>query len=84
MSYTLFVLPSAERDLDRFSRDLYQRIKKTVLRLEKEPRCPGSKKLAGLEGYRIRVGDWRILYRIEDAEKRVYVYRVKHRSEAYR
>lgn len=44
----------------------------------------GCQKLVGEDGYRIRVGDYRILYRIDDSAKAIYTYRVKHRKEVYR
>lgn len=84
MSYSLLILPSAEKDCDRLSREIYQRCQKAILKLEQDPRPPGCQKLVGEDGYRIRVGDYRILYRIDDASKRVFIYRVKHRREVYR
>ncbi len=84
MSHALFVLPSAARDLDGLQKALYGRCYKGMLTLQKDPRPAGAKKLMGGDGYRLRVGDWRILYRIDDASKRVYIYRVKHRREVYR
>lgn len=84
MSYFLFILPPAEKDLDRLSRETYQRIRKSLLKLEQNPRPPGALKLTGEEGYRIRAGAWRVLYRIDDSLRHVVVYRVKHRREVYR
>ncbi len=52
--------------------------------LQNNPRPPGAKKLSGVDGYRVRCGDCRILYTIEDPAKRVRVYRVGHRKEVYR
>lgn len=52
--------------------------------MPKTPRPPGAVRLTGLEGYRIRVRDMRVLYRINDGAKEVIVYRVKHRRDAYR
>ena len=84
MTYTLFILPQAEKDCDRLDKLNYLRCKKAIQKLEKEPRPPGCKKLVGEEGYRIRAGDFRVLYRIEDSQRRIYIYRIKHRREAYR
>jgi len=55
-----------------------------MARLAENPRLPGSRKLTGLEGYRLRVGDFRVLYEVDDAAQRVVVYRVMARSDAYR
>jgi len=84
MSYSVHLLPSAERDCDRLDQVIYRRCRKGMLELESDPRPHGSQKLTGEDGYRIRVGDYRILYRIDDPTKKVYIYRVKHRREVYR
>ncbi len=84
MTYTLLILPSAQKDCDRLDKTVYKRVRKAIFHLEKEARPSGCKKLIGNDGYRIRVGDYRILYRIEDKSRRIFIYRVKHRGEAYR
>ncbi|MBI4656457.1 MAG: type II toxin-antitoxin system RelE/ParE family toxin [Elusimicrobia bacterium] len=50
----------------------------------RNPRPPGSKKLLGIEGYRVRKGDYRVLYAVEDSRKIISVYRIGHRREVYR
>jgi len=84
MTYNIFILPSAQKDCDRLTQQVYQRCRKAMLRLEKEPRPSDCKKLVGNEGYRLRIGDYQVLYRIDDRAKRIYIYRVKHRSAVYR
>jgi mRNA interferase RelE/StbE len=81
--YDIFVLPPAQRDLDRLEASDFARIIKKIRSLAREPRPAGCLKLTGEEGYRIRVGDHRVLYRIDDPSKRIYLYRVKHRKDAY-
>ena len=81
--YDIFVLPPAQRDLDKLEASDFARIIKKIRGLSREPRPAGCLKLTGEEGYRIRVGDHRVLYRIDDPSKRVYLYRVKHRKDAY-
>jgi len=81
--YDIFVLPPAQRDLDKLEASDFARIIKKIRGLAREPRPAGCLKLTGEEGYRIRVGDHRVLYRIDDPSKRVYLYRVKHRKDAY-
>lgn len=78
------ILPSGRRDLDALDPPIFRRIVKHNSSLAEHPRPPGAIKLTGEEGYRIRVGDYRILYRVDDAARIVFVYRVKHRREAYR
>ena len=83
--YALFIKPSAERDLRKLSRTTRERIHLKILTLRDDPRPHGSRKLSGnLEGWRIRVGDYRILYYIDDATKSITVVRVKHRRDVYR
>lgn len=81
--YDLFVLPPAQKDLDRLEGLVFERILKKIRALSKDARPPGSLKLTGEEGYRIRAGEYRILYRVDDSSRRIYIYRVKHRKDVY-
>jgi len=82
--YKIFLISSAEKDLDDLPDKTLGLIKEKILSLKDDPRPHGCIKLTRQEGYRIRKGDYRILYRIDDKEKRVYIYRIKHRRESYR
>ncbi|MBI4376905.1 MAG: type II toxin-antitoxin system RelE/ParE family toxin [Elusimicrobia bacterium] len=82
--YELKVLPSARKDLDSLEKTVFERIKLKILGLRQEPRPVGSLKLSADGGYRVRVGDYRVLYRVDDAIKTVFLYRIKHRRDAYR
>jgi mRNA interferase RelE/StbE len=83
--YALLIKRSAERDLRRLPRALLERVNERILSLRDDPRPHGVLKLAGaLEGWRIRVGDYRILYQIDDEAQTVTIVRVRHRREAYR
>lgn len=84
MSYSIDILPAAEKDCDRLPKKIYHRCYAAITKLEKTPRPLGCKKLLGEGGYRIRVGNYRILYRIDETQKKVYIYRVKHRKDVYR
>jgi len=81
--YELLVLRPAQKDLDRLAASVFERILKKIRALSKDARPPGCLKLTGDEGYRIRAGDYRILSRIDAASKRIFIYRVKHRKDAY-
>jgi mRNA interferase RelE/StbE len=84
VKYRIAVIAKAAKDLDGLdARDL-EAIKKRVLALADNPRPFGSKKLTDDNGYRIRSGDFRIIYRIDDREKTVIIYRIKRRDTAYR
>jgi len=83
-AYRVEVQRSAERDLDRLSATLFDRISARLIALAEEPRPPGAEKLAGLEAFRVRVGDYRIVYEVDDSARVVFVTRVRHRREVYR
>jgi len=81
--YQLRLKPSAEKDLDRLQGELWQRTKEALLGLRTNPRPPGCVKLAG-GSWRIRIGDWRAIYDIDDTAQTVTVLRVKHRRDVYK
>lgn len=86
MSYRVEFLPSAIKDLRKLPNNMVSRVKTAVLGLSDEPRPAGSRKLVSVqpETWRIRIGDWRALYRIDDQAELVEVVHVFHRREAYR
>ena len=84
MAYVVLLKRSAEKELDRLPAKLHDRIVKRLLALIENPRPTGSKKLQGQEGYRVRVGAYRILYLVDDSEKQVEVFSIAHRKEVYR
>lgn len=84
MSYRLDYTPIAERSIERLDRQLQKRILQRIESLSRNPRPPGSVKLAGQDVYRIRVGDYRIIYAIQDDRLIVLVIDVGHRREVYR
>ena len=81
--YDLYILPPAQKDLDRLEARAFARIVGKIRALAGNPRPPGCLKLTGEEGYRLRIGDHRVLYRIDDPAKRIYIYRVRHRKNVY-
>ncbi len=85
MAYRVVIEDGATRALRRLDRDIQRKVVAKLERLEENPRPPGSKKLEGAEDlYRVRVGDYRVVYRIERQELLVLVVRVAHRSDVYR
>lgn len=84
MTYHVIIKRSAEKELDAFPANIHERVIKRLLVLEDNPRPTGSKKLQGQESYRLRVGDYRVLYIIDDKGKQVTVLAVGHRREVYR
>jgi len=86
VSYRVEILPNAIKDLRKLPNNMVSRMKTAVLGLAEEPRPVGSRKLVNVhpETWRIRVGDWRALYQIDDPAGLVKVVHVFHRREAYR
>lgn len=85
MAYAVFILPAAARQLEKLEAGARRRIRLAIDGLAEAPRPSGCKKLSASENaYRIRVGDYRVLYEIEDRRLVVLVVRVAHRREAYR
>ena len=85
MSYRVQLSAAAERDLERIPRDALRRVDAKLSAMGREPRPHGVAKLRGREGtgWRVRVGDYRILYTIDDDARTVSVYRIAPRSSAY-
>ncbi len=65
-------------------RDLAGRLRKVLRALATEPRPHGAEPLKGHDLYRLRLGDWRIIYAIRDAELLVLIVRIAARGQAYR
>lgn len=83
-SYRLEVARSAERDLRRMVAGDRQRVIAAVQALGAEPRPQGCQKMTDREEYRIRVGDYRVMYTIDDRARVVIIYRAAHRRDVYR
>ena len=82
--YAVEMKPSAEKELDRLSGNLNARIFSRLESLAFDPRPPGCKKLKGGDNeWRIRIGDYRAVYTIDDRKLVVEVTRIRHRSEVY-
>jgi mRNA interferase RelE/StbE len=83
--YSILVRPAAARDLKELSPEVRKRINTAIDRLDDNPRPSGSRKLVGFDDeWRVRVGNYRVLYVIHDSERQVLIARVAHRREAYR
>jgi mRNA interferase RelE/StbE len=82
--YEVTITSRAERELKRLDRPIKNRVVTAILALGSDPRPPGCLKVRSEEGvWRIRVGDWRVGYEIDDAVREVVIIRVGHRSEFY-
>ena len=84
MTWRLALRPSAQRELDGLDPPARGRIQRALLRLATNPRRTPNVKAMTDGNYRLRVGDWRIVYALRDDVLVVLVLRVGHRREVYR
>ena len=84
MAYRIIIKPAAQRDLDSLPVREVKRVAERIEVLADNPRPFGVQKLSGEESYRIRSGNYRILFEINDKGKLLLVYRIKHRKDVYR
>jgi mRNA interferase RelE/StbE len=85
VSYTVEVLPSAQRELATLPKDVQRRIANRIDALREDPRPPGARQLQGVERlYRLRVSDYHVIYSIEGRRLVIVVVKVGHRRDVYR
>jgi mRNA interferase RelE/StbE len=84
MSYSIVLSRRAERDLRRLPAEIVRRVAVTRQELAQDPRPPGAAKLSGSDEWRIRLGDYRIRFLIDDEARRITVTRIGHRRDVYR
>ena len=83
--YEVYLERSAENDLKRLPTSAFDRIVHQIKSLAENPRPSGCRKITGSKNdWRIRIGDYRGLYEVNDRTKSVRVMRVRHRHEVYR
>ena len=83
--YEILLERRAEKDLKKLPSVLFQRIIEKIQPLAENPKPQGSRKITGSKNdWRIRIGDYRAIYEINEREKRVKIMRIRHRREAYR
>jgi mRNA interferase RelE/StbE len=82
--YKILYSKQVLKELKELDNSTYLKIRERILSLENEPRPVGSLKLTNEEGYRVRTGDYRILYDIDDKLKIVRLLRIGHRKEIYK
>lgn len=82
--YKVYFKESVEKDLNTIPKKDLQKILRRIEMLSQEPRPQGHEKLTGQERYRVRQGNYRIVYSIQDQQLTVWVVKVGHRKEVYR
>ena len=83
-SYRLLIKPSAGKEIEALPKQDRRRIVAKITALSQDPRPPGCEKLSGHDRYRLRQGNYRILYEIQDSDLVVVVVKVGHRRDVYR
>ena len=83
--YAVRFKKSAEKELERLPTQIIRRISKAIDSLAENPRPVGSKKLQGQKEslWRIRIGDYRVIYLVEDVIKIIEIRRISHRKDIY-
>ena len=82
-NYKVEIKKSAQKEIENLPSVILKKIVAKIQTLSSEPRPNGSKKLTSDEKYRLRVGDYRILYSIEDDKLIIFVVKVGHRKSVY-
>ena len=83
MSYKLSMLRRAQKALAELPKGDYERVRDAVSGLSENPRPPGCKKLVGRDGWRVRQGDYRLIYEVDDLNQQVIVLDIGHRRDVY-
>lgn len=84
MNYTIVFLRRAQKELENLPNTEYKQVRDAIADLANNPRPSGCKKLSGRDGWRIRIGDYRVIYDVNDRELLVTVVRVGNRRDIYR
>jgi mRNA interferase RelE/StbE len=84
VKYEVRIIHAAEKEMGKLPTVVHARISQRIISLEDNPRPRSARKLSGREEYRLRVGDHRVLYTIDDKGALVIVFAVGHRREVYR
>jgi mRNA interferase RelE/StbE len=84
MSYRLFILKRAQKELSKVTGKDFERIKEAILKLSDNPRPSGCRKLTGRDGWRIRITNYRIIYEINDRDKAITILHIGQRKDIYR
>jgi len=84
LTYRIEIKRAAEKDMRSLPDNVLRRVNRAVVSLGDDPRGRGTKKLVGGRGFAARVGQYRLIYGIDDEARIVDIRAVRHRREAYR
>ena len=81
----VYITPTAQKELNRLPNKIALKISSAIVELASDPFPPNFKKLQSQNNtYRIRIGNYRIIYALDNSSKLIYVARIRHRKDAYR
>jgi mRNA interferase RelE/StbE len=86
VSFRVLIDARAAKKLERLPKSIIQKVDNAIVSLSENARPPGAKLLRGKlkEGWRIRIADYRVLYRIDDCAQEIRIFDIGHRREIYR
>jgi mRNA interferase RelE/StbE len=84
MSYRVLIYPSAQKSLETIVTPAYEAVKDAMLQLGIDPRPHGCVKLIDRDAWRVRIGAYRVIYEIDDAQQTVTITNLGHRRDVYR
>ncbi len=82
--YTILILRRAQKELAQLPDEVYEPVRDAIRALEQEPRPPGCVKPRGRDGWRLRQGRYRVIYEIDDQQRKVTILHIGHRRDIYR
>lgn len=83
MAYNVYILRRAQKELAQLPYEVYKRVRNAIFDLAQNSRPVGCLKLTGREGWRIRIGRYRVIYEIDDEKQIVTVFHIGHRRNVY-
>jgi mRNA interferase RelE/StbE len=83
VTYSISILRGAQKEIARLEKLDFERVRVSISSLAEQPRPSNCKKLVGREGWRLRIGDLRVIYEIDDKSEMVIVLHVGHRKDVY-
>jgi mRNA interferase RelE/StbE len=84
MTYNVLILRSAQKELSGLPTAVYERVKAAIQKLADNPKPHGNLKLSGREAWRIRVGEYRVVYEMDNKKSSVTILHIGHRRDVYR
>jgi mRNA interferase RelE/StbE len=84
MSYQIIIPKTVTKQLEKLPQSIHNKIIENIIILQENPRPTNSLKMKNNEGYRLKIGDYRVLYDIDDKTLLITLRRVGHRREIYR